>query len=64
MLEGGFLSMITDYDFDKKDSPDAKQIIKILGEMHFEIQAKGKFLENKKTKKNCYIKRALLAPLG
>ena len=34
--------MITDYDFKKTDSPDAKQIRKLWDEMHFGIHTKGK----------------------
>ena len=32
--------MITGYDFKKTDSPDAKQIIDFMDEMHFDIHTK------------------------
>ena len=34
--------MITDYDFNKKHSTDAKQIVKFLDEMHFDLGDKSK----------------------
>ena len=40
-LRGNILSMITDYDFNKTESPDAKQIINVLDEMHFSTRATG-----------------------
>ena len=49
--------MITEYDFKKTDSPDAKQTIAFLDGMHFDIHAKGKSFRDK----NYYNKRAILA---
>ena len=40
-LKGDILSMITDYDFIKTDSADAKQLSSFLDEMHFDLNAKG-----------------------
>ena len=54
MLKGDILSMITDYDFNKTNSPDAKQIIKFLDEMHFDIHAKVKSSREKNLIKNYY----------
>ena len=34
--------MLTDYDFNKTDSPDAKQNDNFSDEKHFDIHAKGK----------------------
>ena len=45
----------------KTDSLDAKQIIKILDEMHFDLHANGKTSRDKNLAKNYYNKRALLA---
>ena len=42
MLKGDLLSMKTDFDFDKTNSPDAKQIINFLDQLHFDIHAKGR----------------------
>ena len=39
--------MIIDYDFNRTNSPDAKQIIHFLDEMHFDIHAKGKSSRDK-----------------
>ena len=50
-LKGDILSMITDYDFNKTDSPDAKQIIDSMDEMHFDIHTKGKSFRDKNLKK-------------
>ena len=41
-LKAYILSMITDYDFNKTESPDAKQISIFLDEMHFNLLATGK----------------------
>ena len=60
-LEGDILSMITDYDFNKPDSLDAKQISNFWDEMHFDIHAKSKSFRDKNLKKNYYNKRAILA---
>ena len=46
-LKGEKLSMITDYDFIKTNSPDAKQIINFLQEIYFDIHAKGKSSRDK-----------------
>ena len=40
-LKGDNLSRITDYVFDKTNSPDAKQFYNFLDEMHFDIHAKA-----------------------
>ena len=53
--------MITEYDFNKTDSPDAKQIINFLDEMHFDIHAKEKSSSDKNNIKNYRNKRAILA---
>ena len=53
--------MITDYDFNKTDSPDAKQFINFSDEMHFDIHAKGKRSIDKNLTKNFYNKRAIIA---
>ena len=34
--------MIFDYDFNETDSPDAKQSLVFLDEMHFDIRITGK----------------------
>ena len=60
-LKGDILSLITDYQFNKTDSPDAKQIINFLDDMHFEIHSKGKSLGDRTNTKTFYNKRALLA---
>ena len=39
-LKRDFLSLITDYDFNKTHSPDANQVINFLDDMHFDIRAK------------------------
>ena len=43
-LEGDILSIITDYDFIKTDSPDAKQINYFLDEIRLDIHPKGRSL--------------------
>ena len=60
-LEGDLLSMITDYEFIKKESSDAKQIINFMDEMHFNVHARGKGNRDKNLIKNYYKKRAILA---
>lgn len=60
-LKGDLLSMITDYDFNKKESPDAKQIINFLDEMHFNTKTTGKSTRDKTLINNYYNKRAILA---
>ena len=57
-LKGDILSMISDYDFDRTDSHDAKQIINFLDEMHFDIHAKGKSSRDENLIKNYLNKRA------
>ena len=42
MLKGDILLMITDYDFNKTVSPDAKQLKNFLDEVHFGILAKSR----------------------
>ena len=51
-LKGDFFSMITDYDFNKTDSHDAKQFVNFLDEMNFDIHAKGKSSRDKNLLKN------------
>ena len=46
--------MITDYDFNETGSPDAKQFINFLDEMHFDIHAKIKKSRDKKLVKNFF----------
>ena len=53
--------MIIGYDFNKTDSPDAKQIIIFLYEMHFNIHAKSKSSRDKNIIKNYYNRRTLVA---
>jgi len=60
-LKGDLLIMITDYDFNKKESPDAKQIINFMDEMHFDIHRTGKSTRDKTLINNYYNKRAILA---
>ena len=59
-LKGGIFSIILDHDFNETDSPDSKQIIIFLDEMHFDIHAKSKSFRDKNLKKNFYNKRVLL----
>ena len=40
-LKRYILSMVTDYDFNGTDSPDAKEIFNFLYEMHFDKHEKG-----------------------
>ena len=61
-LQGDILSMITDYDLNEKESPDAKQIFNFMDEMHFDINAKGsKSNRDRNLINNYYKKRALPA---
>ena len=60
-LKGDILSMITDYDFNETDSPDAKEIIKFLDKLHFDIHAKSNNSGNENLLKNFYNKITLLA---
>ena len=62
-LKGDILSMITDYDFNKTDSPDAKQIINFLDEMHCDIHAKGESSRKKNLRKSILIKAILASGL-
>ena len=41
-IKGDILSMITEYEYNKTDFRDAKKIITLLGEMHFDKHANGK----------------------
>ena len=61
-LKGDILSMITVYDFNNTDSPDAKQTINFLDEMKFDIYAKSESFRDMNFIKNFYNKRALLVP--
>ena len=60
-LKGDILSMITDYDFIKPESPDAKQFISFLDQMYFYINATGKIKRERNLKRNYYNKRAIFA---
>ena len=42
-LKGYILSMITDYEFNETNSPDAKQIVIFLDKMHLEQMQMEKF---------------------
>ena len=53
--------MITDYDFNKTDSPDAKQSFNILDELHFNIRITGKSNRDRTLRNNYYNKRSILA---
>ena len=53
--------MITDYDFFKTDSPEAKQFISFLGEIDFDLLRKDKSSRDKKLIQNYYNKRVLPA---
>ena len=55
------MSKLTDYDFNKTDPPDAKQIISFLAKIHFDIHAKGESSRDINLIKNYYNKRAILA---
>ena len=50
--------MMTDYDFNKTDTPDAKQIFNFLHEMHLATHAKGKSLRDKNLRKK--IKKTII----
>ena len=62
-LKGDIPSMITDYDFKKTDSHDAKQSINFLDEMHFDIHTKSKSPRDKNLIKS-YYKKELYLHLG
>ena len=53
--------MKIDFEFDETDSSDAKQFIKFLDEMHFDIPAKSKSSSDKNLLKNYYKNTAILA---
>ena len=53
--------MISDFDFNKTESPDAKQITKFLDEMHFNKRATGKSNSDRTLIKNYYNKTSILA---
>ena len=56
------MSLITDYDFVKPESPDAKQVINFLDEMHFITLTIGKCKTDRNLKKKHFLnKRAILA---
>ena len=63
-LKGDILAMITDYDFNKTDSPGAKQIIDFLDEMHFDTHAKSKSFRDKNLIKKTFIGKELYQHLG
>ena len=56
VLKGDIFSMITEYDFNKTDSPDAKQNINFLDEMHFDIHAECKSSRDENHIKSIIIK--------
>ena len=60
-LKREILLLITDYDFNKTESPDAKQLIHFLDEMHFNIRATCKSNRDRTLIKKYYIKRSILA---
>ena len=60
-LKGDILSMKTDYDFKKSESPDAKQINNLLDEMHFNTRATGKSNRDRNLINTYYNKRSRLA---
>ena len=60
-LKGDILSLITEYDVFKTCSPDAKQFIIFLAEMHFGIHAKRKSSRDRNLKKTNLIKKAILS---
>ena len=60
-LKGDTLSMMTDYDFKKTNSPGAKQFINFLEEIQFDIHAKDKSFRDENLIKNYSNKRTLLA---
>ena len=60
-LKADVLSMITDYDFNKTESPDGKQINNFLDEIHFNIRATGKSNRDRTLIINYYNKRSILA---
>ena len=55
------LKMVTDYKFKTTDSLDAKLIINILDEMHFDFHSRGKSLRDRTLRKNYFNKRSILA---
>ena len=60
-LKGDSLSMMTEYDFIKRESPDAKQIMNFSAERHFITRATGNSNRDRNLTKNYYNKRAILA---
>ena len=46
-FRGDVLKLLTDYRFITTDSQDAKLIVGIMDEMHFDIHAQGKSLGDK-----------------
>ena len=53
--------MITDYDFNETNSPDAKQIKDFMDEMLFDIRAKGIISKDKIVISNYFNRRDILA---
>ena len=51
--------MVTDYDFNKTDSSDAKELNNFLDEMHFDTRAKSKSHRDKNLIKSIIIKNLL-----
>ena len=60
-LKGGILSMITDYNFIKPESLDAKPKVNFLDEMRFNKRATCKSNIDRNLIKNYYNKRSILA---
>ena len=60
-LRGDVLKMITDYIFITADSPDAKLIIDIIDEMHFDIRSRGKTLRDRNLIINHINKKTFIA---
>ena len=50
--------MITGYDFNKEDSPDAKQTISFLNEMQFKTNTTGKSNKDRNLIDNYYNKKS------
>ena len=53
-LKGDVLKKITDYQFNTTDSPDAKLIIDIMEEMHFDIHSRSKKLGDRNVIKKLF----------
>ena len=60
-LKGDVLKVITEYNFKITDSPDAKQNINFMDQMHFDIRSRGKCSRDRNLIKNYFNKTAILA---